>query len=239
MARGLLLTAVMLAQVAAAGVCGAADQPRAQLPRLAQPITIDGDLGDWAGIGAVSIPIWSESDICYRASGYQWRGPADISMEVYCGWRPEGLYFAATVADDKVENLRTDGAIYWEDSIGFYLDGRIGPEFGKSAYSAGAWQATVAPPLSGPDVVFGTSGPEGQEEQLTVKGKATPTGYIIEALIPWRTLPEFTPKPGAVMALNFAVNDYDGSDPEADRVVQLNAGAAKDLYLYADRLTRW
>jgi hypothetical protein len=237
MAKASLIVALVLVHLLATGACRAAEQPRAQLPRLMQPVVVDGDLGEWAG--AVSVPVWSDSDICFAASGYRWGGPADVSMEAYCAWNREGLCLATVIADNVVENLRTDGKIYLEDSIELYVDGRRPEAQATSPYSAGAYQIMITPPLADRPVQVTINDRDGEIPDLRVAGKSTPTGYTIEVLIPWRAFPEFTPEAGAQIAFNFAVNDYDGSDPSTDRPVQLNRDGAQLMWEHPEGCLKW
>jgi hypothetical protein len=244
-ARTSVVVLVLVQIIVSAAACHAADKwtvpapsaPLAQLPRLSQPIAVDGDLSDWAG--AVSVPVRHKADICFAAYGYQWRGPADISMEAYCGWRAEGLCLATVVADDVVENLRTDDEIYLEDSIELYVDGRPGNEQATSPYSPGAYQIMVTPPLPGREAKTIINGRDGDIQGLKAAGRATPAGYTIEALVPWSAFPELAPRLGARIAFNFAVNDYDGDDPKAERPVQLNRGGAQLMWEHPEGCIKW
>ena len=228
------LLALLLLALAAAAY---ADTPLAPLPKLPQPIVVDGDLRDWQG--AVSVPVWTESDICFAASGYQWRGPADVSLEAYCAWSTEGLCLAIVVADDVVENLRTDWMIFLEDSIELYLDGRRPEVQATSPYTKGAYQIMITPPLPGHPAEVVINDRDGTIPDLKMAAAGTPTGYIIEALIPWSAFPELTPRPGAQVAFNFAVNDYDGRDRLAERPGQLNRDGAKLMWEHPEGCLKW
>jgi hypothetical protein len=90
------------------------DDMRWEIPRATSPITLDGDLRDWAGIpfkaqtpfrqcntvdGAPCAARFVEFD-GYNGGAKKWHGPASHSAAIAFAWNPEALHTAVKVFDD-------------------------------------------------------------------------------------------------------------------------------------------
>lgn len=243
MKRSLLVAAIFAVLPAQALPAGSRWTPPvipaapASLPKLSQPLVLDGALGEWNQ--AACVPMLSESYILYSREPHKWNGPADAGMEVYCAWSERGLCLAAVVADDDVRNDR-QGKDYWEqDCVEFFVDGRAGDKLMTEPYSKGAYQILVRPPLGRqpPHAVLNPR--DGRIEGLEVAGKRTQCGYTLELLVPWSAFPGFLPKTGGAMGQSFALNDYDKRDGKLIQPLVLSYRAADNLWQFPQNFIRW
>ena len=74
------------------------------------PITIDGDLSEWALVEGIYLDEWEDN-------GGTSKGPDDISLTFYVIWDDDNLYFAAEVTDDEHLHQNTGGTIYDGDAV--------------------------------------------------------------------------------------------------------------------------
>jgi hypothetical protein len=182
----------------------------APLPRLAQPLILDGDLKEWSG--GACIPIHSQYSIAHIRPDHKWKGPADCGLEAYAAWNDDGLCLAAAVADDEVINTKPNTALYEQDCVELYVDGRAPQWLMASPYTRGAYQLQVRPPTATRDAEIVVNPRDGKIEDLRMAAKRTATGYTIEVLVPWKALPGVSAKPGVQVGLQFEVDDYDARD---------------------------
>ena len=200
----------------------------ARLPHLSQSLVLDGDLSEWQD--AVCVPVRLRNDVRREIPPRKWRGPADAGMEVYCAWDSDGLCLAAVVTDDDVSNRFRGYQAFKQDSLHLLVDGRGPDRFLKPPASPGVYTILVTPPSAARRTRIHVDEPEGADiSGLQVAGKRTPTGYQIEALIPWGGFPELSPKPGTAVGLQFGLHDYDRRDGSADYPLALSFGGASDL----------
>lgn len=182
----------------------------AQLPRLDQPLVLDGDLREWGS--AAYVPIRCESSISRAKQKGKWQGPADSGMEVYCAWSPEGLCLAAVVADDDVFNDRKGEAFWRRDSIEFHFDGRAPDKLMTPTQELGVEHVYYRPPNGEfPAEAYVRPDNRGMSG-LKCAGKRTPTGYTAELLVPWSAFPAFKSEVGSLFAMQWVVCDYDARD---------------------------
>ena len=94
------------------------------------PITIDGDLSEWALVEGIYLDEWEDN-------GGTSKGPDDISLTFYIIWSDDSLYFAAEVTDN--EHLQDNvGLQIWNgDSIQVAIEptgGRLSGGFDGTSY---------------------------------------------------------------------------------------------------------
>ena len=200
----------------------------APLPRLAEPLVLDGDLKEWSA--AASVPVRNRSCLILEKEGHAWKGDADAGMEVLAAWNDAGVCLAAVVADNEILNTREDGSLWQQDCIELYLDGRAADRFLKWPYSPGAYQMFVRPPTAGREPALAVNTRDGTIEGLRIAGKTTKTGYVVEMLIPWTAVPAIEPKAGARIGLQFELDDYDSRDGEENQPRKLTCGAARNVW---------
>jgi len=206
------------------------------VPRLAQPLVIDGRLAEWGS--ACCVPVRSRGNIMYLAGNHQWLGPADAGMEAFCAWTPDGIALAANVTDNEVINRKSPATYYEHDCVELFVDARADDRFGKAPYSKGAYQFFVRPPVKDqpPDIVLAS----GQKlEGVRASGIVTPKGYAIEVLVPWSAFPGFTPKAGASVGLEFMLDDYDARDGTEAQPCAMNCQAIRDLWQAPQNFMKW
>jgi hypothetical protein len=204
-------------------------------------MTVDGNLGDWAGITAISM-----ADNSGRGGG------VDNTAKVRLAWDPTYLYFAYDVTDTEllaVQTTRDHGDIYKDDEVELYLD----PErdsWHKSKMTATDYQflANVREAL-GDNKGNGSGGKDASFNAASFLAKAVTNGtlnatgadvgYAIEGRIGWTDL-GITPAAGSFMRLDPAVGDRDGDGSPTEEFDWAglsafnNPAAWKDVKLVVD-----
>jgi len=213
-----------------------ATPPTAYLPKLAQPLALDGDLAEWAG--AVAVPVRFADWIAHRNPAAAWNGPADVGMEVYCAWSEAGLCLAARVTDNDVINERDPGNLWQQDCLELFFDGRQGEALLSSRPGPGFYQVLVAPRLDG-DVVVKVMQALPEGVNVSAAGRRTPDGYRLEVLVPWPLFAGLTPKAGAQVGMQFAVDDYDARHGTISQPLMLSWRGAQGLFMSPHKQIRW
>jgi len=114
------------------------------MPRLAQAVTVDGVLGEWAGK-----PTLTRSSLFQivpedrrRPTGRQapWQGPEDLSVKAWWGVDGDALCVAAEVTDDTPFNRQTGGKIWNGDALqlGIVLSSNVHWNLGVALTTNGA-----------------------------------------------------------------------------------------------------
>jgi len=206
------------------------------VPRLTQPLTVDGRLTEWGS--AACVPIRAQSNIIYRSGRHEWLGPADAGMEAFCAWTADGLALAVNVTDNEVINTKPPATYYEQDCVELFVDARADDKFGKAPYSRGAYQLFVRPPMKGqaPDIVLANGS---KLDGARVAGVATAKGYTVEVFLPLTVFPGFTPKAGAAVGFEFMLDDYDARDGEMAQPCAMNYQAVRDLWQAPQNFMKW
>jgi len=196
----------------------------ANCPRIASPMSIDGDITKWERLGSPQIVI-DKPNLLRRAfvSGtnwdttpYDWRGPKDLSAKVYARWDAENLYVAARVWDDVVVS-RTDPSlanmIWYNHPFGDALQIAVDPD------NATADDRLFIFTLSGGHVLYtdvnnySTQGilPTGREISSEVKYsmKTIDGGMAYEIAIPWKLTMSPPPTVGQAVGLCVGMQEFD------------------------------
>jgi beta-mannanase len=158
-----------------------------------KPIKMDGVFTPFAQ----TTPIVLDSINNYQ-EGTKWKGWKDLSSKIYLMWDAQYLYVYAKVIDNMpLTNSKTKGEIWNGDGIEICMPGyQIGLGAGDGRAnkpSIWIWQKNKA---SAGGQIF------------TKKLTAQPSGYIIEAKIPWKEIGFFDPSKGKV-DFDIAVDDAD------------------------------
>jgi len=209
------------------------------LPRLTQPLSLDGDLGEWGEAARMSLR--SAADISTVKQTHKWLGPADAGMEVACAWNADGLCLAAVVTDQELINDSAAQHFWQQDCVELFVDGRVGSRFMQPPYSPGAYQLLVRPPVGGTEACAVVRASDGQIAGLRVAGNATADGYVVEVLVPWSAFPELAPQPGARVGISFALDDYDSRDIGKEEIepLQMSYPGRAGLYENPQWLIPW
>jgi len=219
-------------------LCGAAladtAAPVGQLPRLGKPLTLDGKLIEWTDTAC--IPVRDYTDIAFCSGGHAWQGPKDAGMEVSAAWNADGLCLAVKVADDNVINNMPDKELFNQDAVEIYIDGRI-KEFGQPHYGPGVYRMLVRPPqVNSEAALISLNAPV---PGTHIAGERTTWGYVVEMLIPWSAFPELTPRAGATIGLQFALDDYDKRDGATEQPLMMTYHAATGLAMNPQKFMRF
>jgi predicted phosphodiesterase len=157
--------------------------------RLRAPVSVDGDLSEWADVPSLPRPFQG----------------ADASSVRLC-WRQEGLYGAAQVRDD---SLRSDPQAPWRgDALELFIEKDFARAVERTERSA---QYAFSPdPAAGPGpghslVAYGREG----EAQAGIRCAWRPVegGYALEFFLPAEVLAPAAMRAGTVMGLNFALSN--------------------------------
>lgn len=204
-------------------------------------MTVDGNLGDWAGITAISM-----ADNSGRSGG------VDNTARVKLAWDPTYLYFAYDVTDTEllaVQTTRDHGSIYKDDEVELYID----PE--RGSWTRSKMTATDYQFLANVREALGDNKGDGSGGKVasfnaasflaqavtngTLNATGTDVGYTIEGRIGWTDL-GITPTAGSFMRLDAAVGDRDGDGSRTEEFdwaglsVFNNPAAWKDVKLVVD-----
>jgi len=140
-----------------------------------------------------------------------WKGTTDLSANAYAAWDKTNLYLTVDVTDDVI--MASEKQPAWGfDGIEFFFDSR--PEKKRTVeYAPGYFQMLVAVPLTdGPaPVSCGTIMDTFDAASVTATCTRSEGKYRMQVAIPWAQL-KFTPRNGANIGFDFAVNDRDQAD---------------------------
>ncbi|MBI3477042.1 MAG: hypothetical protein HY010_15020 [Acidobacteria bacterium] len=89
-------------------------------PRRIFPITIDGDLSEWASVQAFTMDQEKFFFVGQGMSSKSWGGPKDLSATFKLAWDEQYIYVAVHVVDDKVTEphgslIQTNDTGSWDD----------------------------------------------------------------------------------------------------------------------------
>jgi beta-mannanase len=169
-----------------------AEKPVAVAKRTKMPIVIDGDFKPFSG----SKPIVMDSDV-FLKEGSGWKGPKDLSAKIYLMWDDEFLYMYAKITDNfPLTNSKTKGDIWNGDAIEVTVpDYQIGFGTGDGrANQPSIWIWRNNKPSSG---------------KILAAKTLKPTGYVLEAKVPWKEIGSIAPKAGGSIGFDIAVDDAD------------------------------
>ncbi|MBD2868594.1 S-layer homology domain-containing protein [Paenibacillus arenilitoris] len=162
-------------------------------------ITVDGDLGEWAAIPAISLPVNADKHL--RLPG--WNGENDLSLNAKFAYDDENLY-ANFVVKDQTHRGIADAAMWNGDSIqlGFSSDGvTYETEYGLTVLESetpNVWRW-----LSGSATLPASSVTLRAERDESAKET------VYEAKFPWKAI--FDEKPADDFRFTILLNDNDSS----------------------------
>ncbi len=161
------------------------------VPYSAEPIAVDGDLSEWAGIPPMPLPFVNRESSSVRLS-----------------WRQEGLYAAVAARDSHVWTNQSQP--WTADSFELFVD----KLFARSEWKGpNAEQYVFSPtdsPGQGPNkahVLIPWGASQGKESLLRGAWLPTDGGYAMEVFVPADVLAPARMQAGHVMGLNFALNN--------------------------------
>lgn len=204
----------------------------------ATEVTIDGKLDEW---NLDSPAVVNDASQIIR-DAMLWKGEDDLSATFYLMWDEENLYMAADVHEDTplgaIEMLPIDG----EDNIKLYIstDPTANPErteYGTNDFlvyfimDEGYWDTAIDRSMVPKEarqrfVSVGMDGGESVLEGYECAIQKTTTGFIWEAVIPWKCFSNkkidvYTPAVGDTLSVNFAITDIDYPCPGTEYIPQM------------------
>ncbi|MBN1270060.1 MAG: DUF5060 domain-containing protein [Kiritimatiellae bacterium] len=152
------------------------------IPSLKLPVSIDGDLSDWANFPAVSFA---------PADGTP---PEDHSLAFSLGHDGEHLYVAARVTDDAVVRRNHGEPLWKDDGLELWIDSRFdGGYFCNMPNNPGCYQINLAPAAGDPypleHIIY--RHPTLEHTRLAgieAASRLTGTGYEMEVKVPLAVL---------------------------------------------------
>ena len=167
-----------------------------------------GTVGEPLVIGAENVV----RDIYDEKTGAKWTADDDLSAKVGVNWNDQALFAVLTVRDNVV-HINNPPEI--GDSIELFVDGRAA-DFGHRKYGRGVHHLLLQPPKSDQwqdlPTVKNLNG-------LRARGKRVAGGYVTAVRLPWSMLPGFTPRSGAQLGFDVALNDSDGEPRRKARLI--------------------
>lgn len=156
---------------------------------LGGTVQVDGNLADWLAGGEVVV------DSKLAADSKTTSGDLDSSARFRLAWDGAGWWVAAEVTDDNLVGYAPPANLWDVDSIELWL--------GEEHWG-------FAPKGDGVEIVCWSNA--AMAKGCRAATKRTPTGWTLEAFVPWDGIAAMKGKPqaGARMPLAFGLNDADG-----------------------------
>lgn len=176
---------------------------RGLVTRAAGKIVIDGKLGEWSE--AYCTPI-----------SYNHPNVANRAAQFFYVWDDEALYIGLRCLDQKQANPAPLPATYDGDAVEFYLDTRPGSALRGKDWSPGAIHFFFSP-FQGAELKprwvmrGGIATSDTALKGVEIAASSGPDLYEVEFKLPWANFPEFTPKPGALLAVDAELCSGDGA----------------------------
>jgi len=170
--------------------------PVCDIPKL--DITVDGKVDDWADKGLKVLSL--------TAPRGKMRPPENFDPSFRIGWSEKGLLVLAQVKDDAVLESANPSRLWLGDSLEIFMTPRLG--------SNEAYQLVLAPGADPkhpkPRSRFYDQRRATRGEPLTAQivGKRTQDGYLVELLLPWKSL-KIRPAMGLEFGMQLFANDKD------------------------------
>ena len=153
---------------------------------------------------------------------FTFKGEKDLSAAVKCAYRPDGLYFGFNVTDDKHRQKCSGAKAFMGDHVEVLIDLQPalavkGSPFGKKQFQILFSPGSLDGKIKAESFM---SKPVRQNLSLPIAARKTPSGYTMEAFVPWSVL-ELKKHPSSqmekVIALDFLISDTDGETPRQEK----------------------
>ncbi len=172
------------------------------IPKLAESITVDGDLSDWPEATPITV------DSSMTADATDVADDSDLSMTVYTGYDDTNFYLGAEVSDDALVFERSGDEIADNDAVEFWLN----------ANQYGVALVEGQPVLH--QWLF--SGNESDLSGAKVAFEYTDAGYTVEVSLPLSVLASATEgDTQAGISFPFAVGADDADEEGGERLGQV------------------
>ena len=181
------------------------------------PIQVDGNLDDWANVPNPLI-LNRHAQVTYTPE--VWEGPQDLSGVIRLAWRYGGIFVAAEITDDIVNQPYRARDIWKGDHLNLWVDMTPGQEEERQMFGRGQFHIVLSPGnlggLTGKEEVAAPElyvyRPEGlKQEGGQIVARRTEKGYLIEAMIPWSRVDMKPPKMHQDANFEVAISEADGA----------------------------
>lgn len=178
--------------------------PSLTMTRLTAALPIDGDITKWQQIGAVAVPIPHTNIVQGRIAG-----PEECSGRFFVAHDEAGLQVLVDVIDDTVaSNIAADDIkAHWRStSVEICVDPKPPSEDTRTAFKLGVFPQDAAGHVRAARDADAHPGELGRlGSKIRLASRLTPSGYIIEAHMPWSELgfnQDYTPREGDALGFN-------------------------------------
>lgn len=194
------------------------------------PITVDGTLTEWARRlessnwtgqlevkkGQVvrwmrAVPIYVNG-LTSRVEAGTVKGPEDFSAAVYTLWDERHLYLAAIVTDDDIVTQQEGADIWQDDAMELWFDCRH-DAVTHTLFQDDEYQLGFSPASRYRNRALAWAWRNPRAEAVIPAMQAasalSPTGYVLEASVPWAVLQGCQPGVGKIMGFNVSFADKD------------------------------
>ena len=166
---------------------------------------IDGNLAEWPIVG------YTASNVVFGPGFYS--GTADMTMDFKIGWDATNLYIGVIVTDNLYVQNTSGAYLYLGDSLEIVLDANVSADFYDTRMTFDDHQLGISPGLYAPGggphaYMWYPTSKRGLLPVVDIAVIATPTGYILEAALPWSLFGVF-PAADQHLGFAFSVSDND------------------------------
>ncbi len=181
-----------------------------------QSLTIDGRPDDWTALFRPSGLAWTRFDTITFDKSCATRHPdsagrVDLAGQVRLAYDERNLYVAFQVEDDGYVGYSGAGENYFlGDSPQLSLDMDLPGDINEAVRNQDDWQVDFLPEPGSPRVALWQLGSltSRQFDEAQVAVTSTPTGYFLEAALPWQSF-GLSPQSGERLGIAANINDND------------------------------
>lgn len=177
-------------------------------------ITVDGKLDDWKT--DPDFVLNDASQLAYQLNPKSWKGPQDLSAQVWAGWTSDGLYFAFNVLDDVHVQTKADSDLWHGDHMELQFDTQLAKDYTNPGMNDDDYQIGLS--LGDfdkvPAVAFAWfNGPDapGVVSKIEMAYTQFDGGYILEVFVPKDSLVGITLSEGETFGMNISPSDADSA----------------------------
>lgn len=177
--------------------------PALTVAALKGPLSVDADPAKWEAAGVKPVPIPHTNVVQGRVSG-----PAECSGRFFVGRDAAGLQVLVDVTDDAVcRNIAPDDIkAHWRStSVELCIDPKPRSENTFTAFKLGVFPQDTAGKVRAARDADANPGELGRiGSKIRIASRLTPTGYAVEAHVPWAEagFADGPPQPGTTIGFN-------------------------------------
>ncbi|HEX7597361.1 MAG TPA: sugar-binding protein, partial [Polyangia bacterium] len=195
--------------------------PDLSAAQVAQPVTIDGDLGEWKGLPCFDA---NRADQVSFGDPAQWGGPQDLSGRVCYAWDAQNLYVGFQIWDDQIVQVNSGANLWQGDHVELWFDTQLQLDFDSDQPGADDFQVGVSPgdfKAVKPDFYIFTPAMAPSSWQGQVEYAVIPTadGYTGEVKLPAAVLRGLRLFPDNTIGVSFEPSDTDTPGASAQEMM--------------------